>query len=61
MTGDHVNKYLFNGTLPFLFETGRLALPLFIFILAHNLARHGIFEINAYLRIMTCLQIFGLL
>jgi hypothetical protein len=32
MTGDHVNKYLFNGTLPFLFEAGRLALPIFVFV-----------------------------
>lgn len=38
MTGDHVNKYLFNGTLPFLFEAGRLALPIFVFVLAYNLA-----------------------
>jgi len=30
ITGDHVNKYLFNGTLPFLFEIARLAMPLFI-------------------------------
>jgi hypothetical protein len=28
MTGDHVNKYLFNATLPVLFEAGRVALPL---------------------------------
>jgi hypothetical protein len=61
MTGDHVNKYLFNGTLPFLFEIGRLATPLFIFVLAYNLARPGIYENGAYLRIMTRLTIFGLL
>jgi len=30
MVGDHINKYLFNGTLPFLFEAGRVALPLFV-------------------------------
>lgn len=41
MTGDHVNKYLFNGTLPFLFEAGRLAMPIFVFVLAFNLARPG--------------------
>ena len=63
MTGDHVNKCLFNGTLPFLFEIGRLAMPLFmfIFILAYKLARPGIYENGAYLRIMTRLTIFGLL
>ena len=41
MTGDHVNKYLFNATLPVLFEAGRIALPLFVFVLAYNLARPG--------------------
>jgi hypothetical protein len=60
MTGDHVNKCLFNGTLPFLFEIGRLAMPLFIFVLAYKLARPGIYENGAYLRIMTRLTIFGL-
>ena len=33
-TGDHVNKYLFNATLPVLFEAGRVALPLRV--------RHGL-------------------
>ena len=61
MTGDHINKYLFNETLPFLFETGRMAMPLFVFVLAYNLARPGIYESGAYLRIMTRLTIFGLL
>jgi hypothetical protein len=61
MTSDHVNKYLFNETLPFLFEAGRVAMPLFVFVLAYNLARPGIYESGAYLRIMTRLTIFGLL
>lgn len=61
MTGDHINKYLFNETLPFLFEAGRVAMPLFVFVLAYNLARPGIYESGAYLRIMTRLTIFGLL
>ena len=39
MTGDHVNKCLFNGTLPFLFEIGRLPMPLLIFVLPYNLAQ----------------------
>nr|WEG85486.1 trbP [Escherichia coli] len=46
MTGDHVNKYLFNGTLPYLFEAGRLALPLFVFVLAYNLARPGALDLQ---------------
>lgn len=59
MTGDHVNKYLFNGTLPLLFETGRLALPLFVFVLAYNLARPHALEFGVYRRIMIRLAIFG--
>ena len=61
MTGDHVNKYLFNGTLPYLFEAGRLAMPLFVFVLAYNLARPGPGERSTYRRTMIRLLIFGLL
>ena len=59
MTGDHVNKYLFNGTLPVLFETGRLALPLFVFVLAYNLARPHALEFGVYRRTMIRLVVFG--
>lgn len=59
MTGDHVNKYLFNGTLPLLFEAGRLALPIFVLVLAYNLARPGTFERGAYTRTMKRLTVIG--
>ncbi|MFH0784666.1 MAG: TraX family protein [Pseudomonadota bacterium] len=59
MTGDHVNKYLFNSTLPVLFETGRLALPLFVFVLAYNLARPDALEFGIYRRTMIRLVVFG--
>ena len=59
MTGDHLNKYLFNGTLPGLFETGRLALPLFICVLAYNLARPHALECGVYRRTMIRLVVFG--
>ena len=39
MTLDHINKYLLHGSDPVLFAVGRLALPLFSFVLAYNLAR----------------------
>lgn len=61
MTGDHVNKYLFNGTLPLLFEAGRLAMPLFAFVLAYNLARPGTFERGVYQRMIARLTVFGIL
>lgn len=38
MVCDHINKYLFNGTIPYLFEIGRLAMPLFVLVLAFKLA-----------------------
>lgn len=59
MTGDHINKYLFNSTLPYLFEAGRLALPLFVFVLAYNLARPGVLERGAYPRTMKRLGLIG--
>jgi hypothetical protein len=59
MTGDHVNKYLFNGTLPALFEIGRVALPIFVFVLAYNLGRPGVLEKGAYIRTMKRLALFG--
>ncbi|MGE4125505.1 MAG: TraX family protein [Pusillimonas sp.] len=61
MTGDHVNKYLFNATLPVLFEAGRVALPLFVFVLAYNLARPGTLERGVYGRAMSRLTVFGAL
>ncbi|VTU46193.1 conjugal transfer protein TrbP (plasmid) [Variovorax sp. SRS16] len=61
MTGDHVNKYLFNETLPYLFELGRLAAPLFAFVLAYNLARPGAMTRGAYQRTMRRLAVVGLL
>jgi len=61
MTGDHANKYIFNGTLPFLFEAGRLAMPIFVFVLASNLARPGQLEKGAYQRTMKRLAVFGAL
>lgn len=60
MTGDHVNKYLFNGTMPLLFDAGRLALPLFAFVLGYNLARPGTLERGVYGRTITRLALFGL-
>lgn len=38
MTMDHINKYLFNSLLPFFFEIGRMVMPIFVFVLAYNLA-----------------------
>lgn len=61
MTLDHINKYLFNGTIPYLFEIGRLALPLFVFVLAYNLQRPGVLTRNVFTRIAVRLLVFGLI
>lgn len=60
MTGDHVDKYLFNSTLTPFFNAGRLAAPLFIFVLAYNLARPGAMERGAYRRTMGRLAVTGI-
>lgn len=60
MTGDHVNKYLFNDTMPFLFNAGRLCLPIFVIVLAYNLARPQATD-DARLRAMKRLLVFGVL
>lgn len=61
MTGDHMNKYLFNETLPLLFEAGRAAMPLFVVVLAYNLARPGARQNGAYRRTALRLVLFGVL
>ncbi len=61
MTCDHINKYLLNGTVAWLYDLGRLAMPLFIFVLAYNLARPGGLEHGVHQRIIRRLAIFGVL
>ncbi|MDP9912487.1 hypothetical protein J2W27_004613 [Variovorax boronicumulans] len=61
MTGDHVNKYLLHGASPTLYALGRMAMPLFGFVLMANLARPGAFTAGVHLRVMKRLAIFALL
>lgn len=61
MTIDHVNKFLFQGQMSYMFEVGRLAMPLFGFVLAYNLARPEAMLNGMHLRAMQRLFIFGLL
>lgn len=60
MTGDHINKYLMGDSSPILFNAGRAAMPIFVFVLAYNLARPGAFEHGAYHRVIERLVISGL-
>ncbi len=57
MTGDHINTYLLKGAMPMLYATGRIAFPLFAFVLAYNLARPG--ANLAYKRTSLRLTLFG--
>jgi hypothetical protein len=61
MTGDHVNKYLLNEASPALYALGRMAVPLFGFVLMAHLARPGALKAGVHLRIMQRLVIFALL
>lgn len=61
MTVDHVNKFLFNGTNDAAFTAGRLAMPLFVFALAYNLARPSVLEHGGFPRTMKRLAVFGVL
>jgi hypothetical protein len=59
MTLDHVNKHLLHNSVTELFAAGRLALPLFGFVLGYNLARPGALASGAYARTARRLAVFG--
>ena len=59
MTLDHVNKHLLHASVPELFAVGRLALPLFGFVLGYNLARPGVLASGGYSRTARRLAIFA--
>jgi len=56
---DHVTKHLLHASVPELFAAGRLALPLFGFVLGYNLARPGALVSGGYSRTARRLAIFG--
>ncbi len=60
MTLTHIDKYLCHQNLPGIFELGRIALPLFSFVLAYNLARPDSLKSGRYLRTLKRLAFFGL-
>lgn len=61
MTGDHINRFLFLGTLPFLTEAARISFPVFAAILAYNLARPAATERGIHKRVIVRLAIFAVL
>ena len=61
MVADHINKYGLHDASHTLFNCGRIAMPLFVFVLAYNLARPDSFKRGAQTRTMKRLAFFGLL
>jgi hypothetical protein len=61
MVADHTNKYLLHDVSHTLFNCGRVAMPLFVFVLAYNLARPGSYKSGTHIRTMKRLAIFGIL
>ncbi len=59
MTLDHVNRFVLDGGMPAFFYLGRLAFPLFAAVLGWNLARPGLIESGAGLRVLKRLLLFG--
>jgi hypothetical protein len=59
MIGDHLNVYLFDRELPYLFDFGRLAMPIFAIVLGYNLSRPGCFENNGFWRVCYRLLLSG--
>lgn len=61
MVIDHTNKYLFDGSVQWMYALGRISMPLFAFILGYNLARPGMLGNGGYRRLALRLAGFGLL
>lgn len=61
MTIDHINSYLLDRQVGWMYAMGRIAMPLFAAVLAWNLARPGTLERGVYPRTVKRLLLFGLL
>lgn len=59
MTIDHINKYLLGASSDLFFALGRIAMPLFVLVMAYNLARQGAASRGTHLRSMKRLAAFG--
>lgn len=61
MVVDHINKFVLKESVPSMFALGRIAMPLFVFVLGYNLARPAAYESGVYQRVLTRLTCFGVL
>jgi TraX protein len=61
MVVDHINKFVFKEGVPGMYAMGRVAMPLFMFVLGYNLARPGVLQAGVYKRVWMRLMLFGAL
>ncbi|WP_431113154.1 TraX family protein [Variovorax paradoxus] len=61
MAMDHINRSLLGGAHAFLYDLGRLSMPVFGFVLMHHLARPGACAAGVHRRVMARLLGVGLL
>lgn len=61
MTADHANRFFYEGSIYAAYCFGRLAMPLFAFIFAYNLARPDALERGLYSSTLNRLILFGIL
>ena len=61
MTIDHVNRYLLHGSVSYIFALGRLAMPIFAFTLAYQLARTNAFSNGVHFRVIHRLVFFAVI
>ncbi len=61
MTIDHINRFFFNTEIYPAYCAGRLAMPLFAFILAYNLAKPEVGSSGLYTKVLQRLLFFGLI
>lgn len=60
MTVDHINRFFFDTTIYSAYCVGRLAMPLFAFIFAYNLAQPDSLSRGLYTKVLIRLVIFGI-
>ena len=61
MVADHVNKFVYHGALPGVYQFGRISMPLFGAVLAFNLARFNAITSGVFMRTLLRLCVFGAL
>lgn len=61
MTFDHVNKVILNSSFPLMSDIGRLAMPIFGFVLVYNLARVSALSRNVHLNAIKRMAVIGVI